>query len=58
MTASPETLHNIVLANHILAHEEVVDAFGHISFRDPEDSEKIPAVARPRAGAESRRTIS
>jgi HCOMODA/2-hydroxy-3-carboxy-muconic semialdehyde decarboxylase len=26
----------LVAANHILAHEEVVDAFGHVSVRDPE----------------------
>ena len=39
MNTDAATLNNIVVANHILANEEVVDAFGHISFRHPEDPE-------------------
>jgi ribulose-5-phosphate 4-epimerase/fuculose-1-phosphate aldolase len=30
-------LHDLVIANRILAHEGVVDAFGHVSIRNPED---------------------
>ena len=48
MTASPETLRDIVIVNHILAHEEVVDAYGHISFRHPDDPEKY-LLSRARA---------
>lgn len=31
----------LVIANHILAHEGVVDAFGHISARDPGDPDRF-----------------
>ena len=48
MNANAETLNNIVVANHILAHEEVVDAYGHISFRHPDDPEKY-LLSRARA---------
>ena len=48
MMPSQETLHTLVVANHILAHEEVVDAFGHISFRHPNDPEKY-LLSRARA---------
>ena len=30
-------LQRLVAANRILAHENVVDAFGHVSIRDPEN---------------------
>ena len=48
MTASPETLSDIVIANRILAYEEVVDAFGHISIRDPANPEQY-LLSRARA---------
>ena len=32
-------IRELVIANRILAHEGVVDAFGHISFRNPNNSE-------------------
>ena len=48
MSPNAETLNNIVVANHILAHEEVVDAYGHISFRHPDDPEKY-LLSRARA---------
>ena len=38
----------LVSANRILAHEEVVDAFGHVSVRDPE-SPKRYVMARSRS---------
>lgn len=48
MNTDAATLNNIVVANHILANEEVVDAFGHISFRHPKDPEKY-LLSRARA---------
>jgi ribulose-5-phosphate 4-epimerase/fuculose-1-phosphate aldolase len=35
MTDLSANLRDLVAANRILAHEGVVDAFGHVSFRDP-----------------------
>lgn len=35
MTDVSTNLQDLVTANRILAHEGVVDAFGHVSFRDP-----------------------
>lgn len=32
-----QTLRDLVIANRILAHEGVVDAYGHVSLRDPRD---------------------
>ena len=32
-----ELRRELSIANHILANEDVVDAFGHISVRHPED---------------------
>ena len=32
-------LDELVIANHVLANEKVVDSFGHISVRNPENSE-------------------
>jgi hypothetical protein len=37
MTELAQAIAELVDANHILAHEGVVDAFGHISRRHPED---------------------
>ena len=48
MTANADTLRDIVIANRILAHEEVVDAFGHISIRDPDNPEQY-LLSRARA---------
>src|SRR5258708_21002453 len=31
----PVAIEDLVLANHILAHEKVLDGFGHVSVRDP-----------------------
>ena len=45
MSTDAATLSNIVVANHILANEEVVDAFGHISFRHPDDPEKLSQIS-------------
>ena len=36
MTDFDQQLHDLVTANRILAREEVVDAFGHVSIRHPE----------------------
>lgn len=33
----PPLVQELVLANHILAHEDVLDAYGHVSVRDPKD---------------------
>ena len=43
-----KTLKNLVIANHILANEEVVDAYGHISVRHPENRERY-LLSRSRA---------
>lgn len=37
---SPEALRDLVVANRILAHEGVVDAFGHVSIRHPDNPER------------------
>lgn len=37
MTEYEQAIADLVDANHILAHEGVVDAFGHISLRHPEE---------------------
>lgn len=37
LLADPALLRDLVLANKILAHEGVVDAFGHVSIRHPEN---------------------
>jgi ribulose-5-phosphate 4-epimerase/fuculose-1-phosphate aldolase len=51
-TAAPLTpnaeLKRLVAANRILAHEEVVDAFGHVSIRDPENPKRY-IMARSRS---------
>ena len=40
MSDLDDAVNDIVLANRILAHEGVVDAFGHISLRHPHDPKK------------------
>ena len=40
MPAGPEVLRDLVTANRILAHEGVVDSFGHVSLRHPENPER------------------
>jgi HCOMODA/2-hydroxy-3-carboxy-muconic semialdehyde decarboxylase len=37
LPANADLLRDLVLANRILAHEGVVDAFGHVSIRHPDD---------------------
>lgn len=37
MSALVSTINNLVIANRILAHEGVVDAYGHVSIRHPEN---------------------
>jgi ribulose-5-phosphate 4-epimerase/fuculose-1-phosphate aldolase len=37
LPTAPELLRDLVLANRILAHEGVMDAFGHVSVRHPDD---------------------
>ena len=40
MPASPEALRDVAIANRILAHEGVVDSFGHVSVRHPDNPER------------------
>ena len=37
MTVLTDTVERLVTANRILAREEVVDGFGHVSVRHPGD---------------------
>ncbi|MEE8333257.1 MAG: class II aldolase/adducin family protein, partial [Alphaproteobacteria bacterium] len=39
---------DLVTANHILAHEGVVDAFGHVSLRHPDNADRF-LLSRSRA---------
>lgn len=50
MSAVKDCIQKIVEANHILAHEGVVDAFGHVSARHPEDPTKF-ILSRSRSPA-------
>ena len=50
MTTLKECLELVVKANHILAHEGVVDAFGHVSIRHPDDPNKF-LLSRSRSPA-------
>jgi ribulose-5-phosphate 4-epimerase/fuculose-1-phosphate aldolase len=34
-------LHDLVLANHILARKEIVDGYGHVSVRDPANPQQF-----------------
>ena len=45
----------LVAANRILAHEEVVDAFGHVSVRDPANASHY-VMARSRSPSSSSTT--
>ena len=40
MSDLDDAVNNLVIANRILAHEGVVDAFGHVSMRHPHDPNK------------------
>lgn len=39
MTCSPSDREELVIASRILVHQRVLDAFGHVSFRDPSQPE-------------------
>ena len=41
MTGLQAHLEGLVIANRILAHENVVDGFGHISLRHPERPDRF-----------------
>ena len=43
--------HELAVANRILGHEGVIDAFGHVSLRHPERPGPLSPVALARAGA-------
>src|SRR5438270_6506211 len=45
---TPSYLRDLVIANRILAHEGVVDAFGHASIRSPDNPARY-FMARSRA---------
>jgi ribulose-5-phosphate 4-epimerase/fuculose-1-phosphate aldolase len=40
MTELDQVLADLVIANRILAHEDVVDAYGHVSVRHPDDPKR------------------
>ena len=44
----PQLMDDLVLANHILANEEVLDAFGHVSARHPAAADRF-VISRTRA---------
>ncbi|NQV56257.1 MAG: class II aldolase/adducin family protein [Rhodospirillales bacterium] len=48
MSALTDAIDTLVTANRILAHENVVDAFGHISMRHPDDPNRY-FLARSRS---------
>ena len=50
MSERDEALRNLVIGNRILAHENVVDAYGHISVRHPDNPEHF-LLSRSRAPA-------
>lgn len=41
MTDLTALIDKLVTANHVLAHEDVVDAFGHITVRHPDNPERF-----------------
>ena len=41
---------DLVIANRILAKEDVVDAYGHVSVRNPDNPEALLPLALGRAG--------
>jgi GAF domain-containing protein len=48
VTRRDRALHDVVIGNRILAHEGVVDAYGHVSVRHPEDPGRF-LLSRSRA---------
>jgi HCOMODA/2-hydroxy-3-carboxy-muconic semialdehyde decarboxylase len=54
MTDLERVLNDLVIANRVLAHENVVDAYGHISVRHPADPKRY-LLARSRAPSMVRR---
>ena len=48
--APPSALDDLVAANRVLAHENVVDGFGHVSVRDPQNANRY-RLARSMAPA-------
>ncbi len=48
MSALSAALHDLVVANRILAHEGVVDGYGHVSIRHPERADRF-FVSRSRS---------
>ncbi len=50
MSNLPKIMDDLVTANHILAHHNVVDSFGHVSIRHPENPELF-MMSRARAPA-------
>jgi ribulose-5-phosphate 4-epimerase/fuculose-1-phosphate aldolase len=47
-TSIADTIYDLVLANHILAHEGGLDAWGHVSVRHPEKADRF-LLARSRS---------
>ena len=47
---NPALVNELVLANHILANEGVVDAYGHVSVRDPRDPNHFLLAGHMAAG--------
>src|SRR5882757_162530 len=41
MSTLDQAIQNLVIANRILAYEEVVDAYGHVSIRHPDSRDKF-----------------
>ena len=49
-------IQDLVLANRILAHEQVVDAYGHVSARNPNDPKRyFISVSRSPGAGDGRR---
>lgn len=49
-TAAPALVQELVVANHILANEGVVDAYGHVSVRDPKNPQHFWLARHMAAG--------
>ena len=54
MSELDQPMRDLVIGNRILAHQNVVDAYGHISIRHPTEPRAFPVVAFPRAGVGGR----
>jgi HCOMODA/2-hydroxy-3-carboxy-muconic semialdehyde decarboxylase len=50
VSSSDALRHELVAANHVLAHEDVLDVFGHVSVRDPSDPNRY-LLSRARSPA-------